>query len=214
MAIFNSTTFGEISGRHGGAVAAKTRNNGNVLRIFRAPGNPKSDKQVAQRTKFAFVIAYMSCMRELFKYTFNGKGGFDTAVSYAFRNAVTGTAPNWTMDVSKLVMAVGSDNVYASGEHSVELTTGSKVKVDWYTGNIHNSQFDSAKANDTVTVVFFNEDLREAMLYEPDVTRIEGTLEVELPDNWTGGKAHSWMYFTRANGSNNSNSMYLGEVQL
>ena len=214
MATFNSTTFGEISGRHGSAVAAKTKNNGNVLRVYKAPSNPNSLKQIAQRTKFAFVIAFLGCMRELFKYTFKGNGGFDTAVSYALQNAVTGTSPNWTMDVSKLVMAVGSDNVYASGTHSVTHTLGSTVKVDWYTGNIHNSQFDSAKANDTVTVVFFNEDLREAMLYEPEATRIEGTLEVDLPDNWTGGKAHSWLYYTRANGSINSNSMYLGEVQL
>ena len=214
MARFNSTTFGEISGRHGGAVAAKTQNNGNILRIFKAPGNPKSEKQVAVRTKFAFVITYMSCLRELFKYTFNGKGGYKTAVSYAFRNAVTGSAPDWTMDVSKLIVAVGSESVYASGTHAVTLTSGSTVKVDWYTGNIHNSPFDSAKGNYTVTVVFFNEDLREAMLYEPNATRIDGTLEVDLPDNWTGGKAHSWLYFTRANGSMNSNSMYLGEVQL
>ena len=214
MAFFNSTTFGEISGRHGGAVAAKTRNNGNVLRVYKAPGNPNSDKQVAVRTKFAFVITYLSCLRDLFKYTFKGYGGFEAAVSYAFRNAVTGIAPDWTMDVSKLVVAMGSSNVYTSGTHTAALTSGSTVKVDWYTGNIHDNLVNNAKATDTVTVVFFNEDLREAMLYEPEVTRVEGTVDVELPDNWKNGKAHCWIYFTRADKSLNSNSVYLGEVQL
>ena len=214
MASFNSTTFGEISGRHGSAVAAKTKNNGNVLRVFKAPSNPNTGKQLTQRTKFAFVIAYLSCMRELFKYTFRNKGGFDTAMSYALKNAVTGTISEWAMDLSKLAIATGSTNVYSSGTRSATVTGGTTVKIDWYTGNIHNSITDAAKANDTVTVVFFNEELREAMLYEPEVARIDGTLEVELPDNWADGKAHSWMYFTRANGSMNSNSVYISEIQL
>ncbi len=214
MATFNSTTFGEISGRHGGAVAAKTKNNGNILRVYKAPSNPNTGKQIAQRTKFAFVLAYLSCMRELFKYSFKGKGGFDTAVSYAFKNAVTGSVGNWSMDLSKLVVSVGSENVYISGTHTATLQSGTTVKVVWYTGNIHYNPADSAKPDDVVSVVFFNEDLREAMLYEPEVARIDGTLEAELPDNWAGGKAHGWMYYSRANRSSNSNSVYLGEVQL
>ena len=214
MATFNSTTFGEISGRHGGAVAAKTKNNGNVLRVFKAPSNPNTGKQLTQRTKFAFVIAFLSCMRELFKYTFRNKGGFDAAVSFALKNAVTGTISNWGMDVSKIAITTGSANVYSSGTRTATVTDDTTVKLDWYTGNIHNGITDAAKANDTVTVVFFNEELREAMLYEPEVTRIDGTLEVELPDNWAGGKAHCWMYFSRANGSLNSNSVYVSLVQL
>ena len=214
MAKFNSTTFGEISGRHGGAVAAKTKNNGNVLRVFKAPSNPNTNKQLTQRTKFAFVIAYLSCMRELFVYTFRNKGGYDAAVSYALKNAVTGSISEWAMNVSKIAITTGSANVYASGNRTATVTSDTTVKVDWYTGNINNGIANAAKANDKVTVVFFNEELREAMLYEPEVSRIDGTLEVELPDNWAGGKAHSWMYFSRVNGSINSNSAYISEIQL
>lgn len=214
MAKFNSTTFGEISGRHGGAVAAKTKNNGNVLRVFKAPSNPNTGKQLTQRTKFAFVISYLSCMRELFVYTFRNKGGYDAAVSYALKNAVTGTISEWAMDAGKIAITTGSANVYASGTRTATVTSGTGVKVDWYTGNIHDGIVCAAKANDKVTVVFFNEELREAMLYEPEVIRMDGTLEVELPDNWAGGKAHSWMYFTRANSSTTSNSVYISEIQL
>jgi len=49
MSTFRSTTFGMISGRHGNAVAAEMRNGVNVLKVFNAPFNPKSVKQVAQR---------------------------------------------------------------------------------------------------------------------------------------------------------------------
>ena len=52
MAKFESTTFGLISGRHGTAVAAKC-NGKNVLRVYSAPSDPKTPKQLAQRAKFS-----------------------------------------------------------------------------------------------------------------------------------------------------------------
>lgn len=58
MATFNSTTFGAISGRHGSAVAAYTKNGKCILKVFKTPSNPNTDKQVAQRTKFGFVNRY------------------------------------------------------------------------------------------------------------------------------------------------------------
>ena len=55
MAKFNSTTFGTISGRHGSAVAATQKNGTSYLRVFRAPSDPKTAKQVNQRAKFGFA---------------------------------------------------------------------------------------------------------------------------------------------------------------
>ena len=49
MAKFSSTTFGPISGRHGTAVAATTKDGKSYIRVYRAPSNPKTEKQVAHR---------------------------------------------------------------------------------------------------------------------------------------------------------------------
>lgn len=217
MATYNSTTFGDISGRHGSAVAA-TGKRGNTLRVFKAPSNPKTEKQVAQRTKFAFVITYLLCLRELFNYTFSDSGGFDTAVSVAIKAAVTGKSPDYGLDMSKLSIVSGTDSVALSPNTIVSVVADATVKVTWNTWNMHQTtatvNASSAKADDSITLVFFNEDLKEALLFEPEATRADGQVQIALPDYWKDGKAHCWCYFARANGSANSKGSYLGEVQL
>ena len=66
MAKFSSTTFGPISGRHGTAVAATTKDGKSYIRVYRAPSNPKTEKQVAHRSKFAFANKALSCLGSLF----------------------------------------------------------------------------------------------------------------------------------------------------
>jgi hypothetical protein len=93
MAKFNSTTFGAISGRHGSAVAATTKDGKSYLRVYRAPSDPKSTKQVAQRTKFAFANSSLSCFRNLFKETFNNRRGLNMGVSYALKKQSRASHP-------------------------------------------------------------------------------------------------------------------------
>lgn len=217
MATYNSTTFGDISGRHGNAVAS-TGKHGNTLRVYKSPSNPKTEKQVAQRTKFAFVITFLLCLKELFAYTFSDSGGFDTAVSLAIKEAVTGKSPDYSIDFSKLTVVSGSNTVAIAPGLIAGVVTDTTVKISWNTWNMHKTTatlaVSSAKADDTVSIVFFNEELKEALLFEPEVTRADGQVQFELPDYWKAAKAHCWCYFTRANRSSSSKGSYLGEVQL
>ena len=95
MARFTSMTFGSISGRHGSAVAVVMKNNTNVLKVFNAPFDPKSEQQLAHRSKFGFVVSRMGCLHDLFKITFLKNGGHNHGVSLAFKTAVTGTSPDF-----------------------------------------------------------------------------------------------------------------------
>ena len=208
MSTFVSTTFGKISGRHGSAVAAIVKNGKNVLKVFTAPFNPKSVKQVAQRTKFKFVITTLLCMNDLFKITFQGLGEFHHAVSLALKYAVTGTSPNFSLDYTKLIMSQGS--VYVAKQLTAAKTTGTSVKVDWVCSSGKTSGLDT----DNVSLVFFNETEKEAVLKQNCAQRSANTIEVELPAEWAGGNVHSWIYFSLADGSRNSLSQYISEVQL
>ena len=208
MSTFKSTTFGKISGRHGSAVAAELRNGMNVLKVFTAPFNPKSVKQVAQRTKFKFVIDTLLCMDKLFMITFHGLGEFHHAVSLALKNAVTGTSPDFSIDYTKLVMSEGS--IYGTSHVIAAKTTGTSVRIDWV-NNLYNT---SALATDNVSLIFFREAEKEAVLLENCTQRAAETVEVELPAEWAGGKVHCWIYFTDADGLHNSLSKYISLVQL
>ena len=211
MAEFNSTTFGTISGRHGSAVATTTKSGKSILRIFRAPSDPKSEKQVAQRTKFGFSIAILSCLRALFNITFRGKGGANYGIGLAMREAIVGTSPDYSLDYNKLKLSEGS--VRKAGTMTVTKVTDTDVKVEWNVSNVTNNNL-GAKENDGLNLIFLCETHNEALLYDSCCNRIDATFTVTLPDYWAPEKVHCWMYFSRADGKLNSDSQYFGELQL
>ena len=207
MATFNSTTFGTISGRHGSAVAATTKAGKSILKVFRAPANPNSDKQQAQRTKFGFVNSELSCMRNLFKITFRSTNGMQQGVSLAMKNAVTGDSPNYEIDYSMITLSVGSVN--PSLQVSVNKTVGTKVKLEWDT-TIGSESTD----NDGVNFVFFNQSAKISILKQSEAIRSVGGIELELPAIWQGAEVHCWTYFSTPDDTLNSVSQYIGLIQL
>jgi len=207
MATFISSTFGLISGRHASAVATVSRNGKNVLRVFNAPFNPKSTKQVKQRTKFGFVMIALLCFHDVFKKTFLRMDAVSHAISLALKNSVTGTSPDFSIDYPNLAFSEGG--VYTPTTVSAAKTTGTSVKVDW---NFFES--DSSKSTDGVSLIFFHEGFQQAILNENCATRMEGTLTVDLPAEWANGSIHTWIYFSKADGSRNSMSKYISLIQL
>lgn len=209
MAKFNSTTFGSISGRHGSAVAATTKDGKSYLRIYRAPSDPKSAKQVAQRTKFAFANSSLSCFRNLFKETFNNRRGLNMGVSYALKNAIIGESPDFTVDYSKLVFTVGNINqaLSVSASH-----INNKVTINW--DFVEASQ---SKSDDQVSCIFFNEDTQLSIHMKDLCARGDKTIDIELPEAWKGSEVYCWMYISATNNlmsTNYSASQFVDALQL
>jgi hypothetical protein len=200
-------TFGSISGRHGSAVAVVMKNNTNVLKVYNAPYDPKSEKQLAQRSKFGFVVSGMACLRGVFNVTFQKNGGQNHGVSLAFKTAVTGTSPDYSIDYSKLIVSEGS--VTVSKQATVQKTSGNSVMVNWST-----KLMDSTIATDKVSLVFFQEEVRQAVFKQNCTLRSVGAFTMDLPKEWAGGTVHIWIYFSTPNGSRNSLSSYIGGIQL
>ena len=209
MAKFNSTTFGAISGRHGSAVAAKTKNNGNVLRVYKAPSNPNSVKQIAQRTKFAFANSSLSCFRSLFKETFNDRRGMNSGVSYALRDAIVGESPDFSIDYTKLTFTVGSVNKVLAVSASVN---NNKVTLNW--DFVAASQ---SKSDDKISFIFFNEDTLLSIHMKDSCTRGLKTMEMELPQAWKGSEVYCWLYVSATDNlmaTNYSESQFVDVLQL
>ena len=207
MSEFVSSTFGLISGRHGSAVAMKSKSTGkNYLRLYSTPSDPKTTKQIAQRAKFGFVVHEMNCFHNLFKITFGGNQGVYHGISLAFK-AVTGEYPNYSIDFTKLIISSGSLDV--TGNVTAEKTVGTTVKVDWDTTIGFQSHED-----DGVNLVFMNELNRVGILKQNIAMRNTGDTTVELPAIWANLEIHCWLFFTTPDGSVNSDSQYIGTVQL
>jgi hypothetical protein len=149
----------------------------------------------------------MNCLRDLFNATFQGKGGANHGISLAFKYAVTGTSPDYSIDYSKLVLSEGGINV-ATTVTAVK-TTGTSIKADWST-----TAMQSALPTDGVSLVFFHDEYQQAILKQNCAQRSAGTLTVDLPAEWANGEIHCWIYFSKADGSRDSASKYICEVQL
>jgi hypothetical protein len=204
MAKFFSTTFGAISGRHGSAVAATSKDGQSILRVYRAPSNPRTEKQMDHRARFGNINSELSNYQSLFKRTFKTAVGRNYAVSFALNNAVLGEYPNYSVDYSKLQIATG--RIDTPSHISAAITTGSKVKFDW-DGSIDGSE---SSTGDFINLAFINSDQKVAILKEEIVLRTAATTQFELPLAWAGNQIHCWAYFTNQYGTATSNSIYLG----
>lgn len=207
MSEFISSTFGKISGKHGSAVAMKSKATGKTyLRLHAVPTDPKTEKQMAQRAKFGFVNQEMNCMRNLFKITFGGNQGVSTGVSLAFK-ALEGEYPDFSINYSKLILSLG--NVNTSGLLNVTKLAGTTLKFEWDT--TIGFQGDD---NDLVSIVLLNAETKIGKIYQNNIKRIEGSTEILLPEVWLGQQVHCWIFFSTPNGNSNSNSQYIDLVQL
>ena len=73
---------------------------------------------------------------------------------------------------------------------------------------------ETALVTDNVNLIFLNEAKKQVVLLQNCALRPADTIEVELPAEWTGAKLHTWIYFSKADGSHNSLSEYIDEVQM
>lgn len=200
MAKFTSTTFGAISGKHGTAVAVLKSDGTNYLRVHRNPANPRTDKQTAQRNKFAFSANAIRPFHNLFKETMGGETGLSRGRKHAFRNAISGEYPNFSVDYENLKISSGSVDL----PEFIATMTNSALDITWTNDESLNSRDD-----DSVCVVFYNESSK-LIVHNTDVTvRSEESVVVEIPSTWSGS-VKCWAYMQQ--GGSTSDSIFLGEI--
>lgn len=206
MATFNSTTFGSISGKHGTAVAAVTKDGKNILRLYKAPHDPKTKAQVIQRRKFGFVNSTLSPLREVFKTTFRNNSGMNTAVSYAIKNAVSVQDEAISLDYTKLLFAAGS--IQLPGKISATRASESNtVNITW---DITLSIVDETP--DQLNLVAMNAETHFTIVREKLALRDAGQFSFELPDIWGAEQVHLWAYFSTPESNATSASRFVATV--
>lgn len=207
MSKFISTTFGYISGRHGTAVAAVTKN-GNVIRVFRSPSNPNTPKQQEQRLKFGLVNKELSPLGDVFKTGYASPEGRQMAVSHALRNAIEGEFPDFRLNFGLVKVAAGNlPGVHQASAQVNDPDNNATITWDTTVGI-------QADEGDAVNLVFFNQDTKLSILHENVAVRKTGTIDQVLPEIWKGKSVHCWLYLSGNTRSVNSDSIYVGFLQL
>ena len=200
MATYLSTTFGRITGRVGDVVAYG-RNGKQIIRRYVVPHNPRTEKQQAQRRKFAVVQTSLRELRESIAFGYGRKTDFCKAVSYAMSHAVKGFYTHQSIDYSQVQISKGSLPVSFGAQ---VLLQGDSITLSWDT------MLPQDHAGDEVNVVLLNSVSRRAKLIHTGVKRGKGNFTLQLPASAPTGTFHVWMFFSY--GTARSDSMYAGTV--
>jgi hypothetical protein len=129
------------------------------------------------------------------------------AVSYALKNAITGSDQNLSINYSKLSFAWGS--IQFPDQITASVQTGNAVKIDW-----DKTLRKEDEIPDELNLVFMNSVSKFTILREGVALRDAGTITFELPEIWAEKEVHCWAYFSTPENTFTSVSKYLGLLQL
>lgn len=203
--------LGNFSGKVGNVVG-RIRNGMTIMSVYqRNVGNPRTTGQMAQRKKFALIVELCSALLAAIQRGFadeKGEGSaFSAAVSKNMGLALTGSYPNITVDLAKVVVSKGNlDNAYGM---SATVDAG-EVEVTWS----DNSGIGNALATDKINIVVYDEERKTAFCDFDSLLRETRTASISLPSNWSGDKVYIYAFAKRADSMLSSNSLYLGEFTV
>ncbi|MDC8001519.1 DUF6266 family protein [Aequorivita todarodis] len=200
--------LGSLSGKVGSIIGGSWKGI-DYIRIKPASvANPRTEGQVNQRNKFTITLEYLQATSDFIKVGYKAfavkKTEFNAAMSYVLNNAVGGIAPNFTIDYSLALLSRGSLSSVLNG--STDLATPGQVTFDWD----DNSAEGNANATDKAMVLVYNPSKKESVSILDGADRTVGSQVINIPNTYAGDTVELFMAFVSADGTQVSNSVYLG----
>lgn len=211
MGTIKKGILGGFSGKVGNIVGASWKGIAYIRSLPASVHNPRSEKQVTQRSKFSLIGRLLKMLNPILKVGFksvagSGKSTFSAAMAYNIANAVIGEYPDFAIDYPNLMIAAGS--LYPANSASAACEAGN-LNFVW-----DNAVMNNAKATDRVMVIACNVS-REFALYDMDIAaRADGSASLALPAAWEGDEVETYVAFTSEDGTLISDSLYTGRVTV
>jgi hypothetical protein len=200
--------LGGLSGKVGNIVGGSWKGIDYIRIKPSSVANPRTEGQVNQRNKFTITLEYLQATKDFIKIGYKSfatkKTEFNAAMSYVLNNAVGGIAPNFTIDYSLALLSRGSLSGVLNG--TTDLATPGQVSFDWD----DNSAEGNANVTDKAMVLVYNPGKKESISILDGADRTVGTQVVTIPNTYAGDTVELFMAFVSADGTQVSNSVYLG----
>lgn len=206
--------FANWSGKVGNVVGAQ-RQGRTILRIYQPiVSNPKTQGQLAARSKFSMVTKFCSKISGFLNVSFKNLDGYKTgnpfsaAVGYISKSqGISGSYPNLEWDYSKVPVSQGSLELPYSPACSADGTT---LVLSW----ADNSGLGDNLSTDKVMICAYNEDKEESKYSVALADRNERNAQFTLPSAWSGDTVSVWMAMMRPGTDRCSDSVQLAELSL
>jgi hypothetical protein len=211
MGTINKGILGGFSGKVGNVVGGTWKG----IDYMRSKSNrgkfTPTQPQHAQHLKFALVIRFVQTMTGLVEISFGNfavrKTGFNSAVSYTLKNAVTGTYPVYTIRYDDALVSRGDlPNVLGPA-----VTSGANSQLTWSWTD--NSGVGIAKPTDRALLVAYCPANNQCIYTTGSAARRNLTDSLNLA-TFSGEDVETWIGFISEDGQNVASSIYTGKVTV
>lgn len=219
MGTIKQGILGGFRGRVGNVIGSTWKGQ-DVMKIRPASVfNPNTERQQQQRAKFGLVgrfnKAHLNLIRIGFRaYTKNMTAG-NAAMSYNLANAVTGIFPDLSIDFSKVMISMGT--LTPVNEVSTTSEASASITLNW----APNIQTARGKDSDQLIASLYDTLTGEVIYFPACASRLESTVSLSLPANWSGRTAEVFVFLVSLEGNglaasrdSVSNTVYAGTVAI
>lgn len=215
MAEIKKGILGGVSGLVGTVVGATFRTLDIIRSRPKKSGKPPVQSQINQRLKFGLVTKFLARLKlfidEGYKPVSKLHSPMNSAVQYNLNNAITGVAPNFTLDYTKIEISNGRLN--GISDPVLAAVAGSKLAVTWDITD--DGEFEPGEKierdKDTARLVAYNTK-NNKLLLTGYALRSAGTYQTRIPLADAGSTVHVWIFFVSEDGKLTSTSQYLGLI--
>lgn len=212
MAKHKQGILGSFSGTVGSVVGSTYKGQG-VMKV-RPAGvrNPNTPAQLQQRQRFALVMSFLRHARPIVDLGYQKVTQVTTPMNeasrYNLKNGLTGSYPTTELNFPELMVCRGTLSGVRGA--TLNMSDAQTLQVQW----TDNSGRGSALPGDQLMLMLYNEAQQEALFSLLEYSRADGSLEIQLPDDYLGENVHVWLGFRSLDGSASSDSTYAGLVTL
>ncbi len=199
--------LGGLSGKVGNIIGGSWKGIDYIRIKPTSVANPRTEGQVNQRNKFSATIEFLKPNKDFINVGYKSfaikKTAFNAAMSNVLNNAITGVAPDFSVNYSAALLSKGS--LSGALNPSTDLTTVGQITFSWD----DNSTESNANATDKAMLLVYNPSKKESTYILAGSERTASSEIVLIPNTYSGDTVELFMAFVAVDGKV-SNSVYLG----
>lgn len=196
-----------------GTVVGSTWKGISVMRSRSAKSNrPPTEGQMKQRAAFTLMTEFLNHLRDLINIGFQayqkGLTPYNAAFKVNMEKAITGVYPALAINYPQIV--IGKGRLLAPPEFTIASTVAARLDFTW----ISNAVTDSTNGTDLLIIFLYNPSKQSEVQAVGVATRSSQSYNMTVPAQWSTNTVHAWVLFVSVDGKVNSDSRYLGNVEI
>ncbi len=211
MGIISKGILGGFSGLVGTVVGGTWKGIPYMRSLPTSKRSVFSQPQLAQQAKFSLAVKFLQSMTGLLTVSFSDFAvrmtGFNNALGYTLKNAVTGSYPIYSIDYSLALVSRG-DLPNAISPEAVSTVAG-QVNFVW----TDNSGVGKAAATDKAILAMYCPDRKQCIYTTLGADRSAESDVMSAP-SFSGQQVQTYVGFISADGKNIASSIYTGQVTV